>query len=244
MDNRPEGLDGLREKVALACRVLANEGLVEGMLGHVSARVPGENEMLIRCRSDDDYGVLFTRNSDVRRVGFDGRGPDLEGRYEVPKELPIHGEILKARPDVGCVIHAHPPATLICGISDLELRPIFGAFNIPAMRMALEGVPVYPRSVLVTRPDLATEVMDAMGDKHVCVMKGHGITVTGRTVEEATVRALNLDALARVTLQVAQAGGKASDIPPEDVEELPDLGSTFNDRWVWRHHVRMLERSG
>jgi 3,4-dihydroxyphthalate decarboxylase len=64
--------------------------------------------MLIRCRSDDDYGVLFTRDSDVRRVDFDGQGSDLAGRYEVPKELPIHGEILKARPDVGCVIHAHP----------------------------------------------------------------------------------------------------------------------------------------
>ena len=234
-------LDELREKVALSCRILANERLVEGMLGHVSARVPGECEMLIRCRSDEDYGVLFTKDSDVRRVDFDGQGPDLEGRYEVPKELPIHGEILKARPDVGCVIHAHPPATLVCGISKLELRPIFGAFNIPAMRMALEGIPVFPRSVLVTRPDLAAQMMDAMGDKHVCLMKGHGITVTGATVEEATVRALNFEALARVTLQAAQAGGEPEVIPPEDVEELPDLGRTFNERWVWRHYVRLLD---
>lgn len=230
----------LREKVALSCRILANEGLVEGMLGHVSVRVPGEPEMLIRCRSDEDYGVLFTKGSDIRRVNFDGVGADLEGRYEVPKELPIHGEILKARPEVGCVIHAHPPATLVCGISELELRPIFGAFNIPAMRMALEGVPVYPRSVLVTRPDLAAEMMDAMGDKQVCIMKGHGITVTGHTIEEATVRALNLNTLACVTLQVAQAGRKAADISPADMDELPDLGSTFNDQWVWRHHARLL----
>jgi ribulose-5-phosphate 4-epimerase/fuculose-1-phosphate aldolase len=33
-----DGLDQLREKVALSCRILAMEGLVEGMLGHVSAR--------------------------------------------------------------------------------------------------------------------------------------------------------------------------------------------------------------
>lgn len=241
MGSRPKRLDELREKVALSCRILANEGLVEGILGHVSARVPGEDEMLIRCRSDEECGVLFTKGIDVRRVDFDGQGPDLEGRYEVPKELPIHGEILKARPEVGCVIHAHPPAALVCGILDLELRPIFGAFNIPAMRMALEGIPVYPRSVLVTRPALAAEMMNAMGSKHVCVMKGHGITVTGRTVEEATVRALNLNALARVTLQVAQTGNEAADIPHEDVDELPDLGSTFNDQWVWRHYERLLE---
>ncbi|BBL80737.1 hypothetical protein RxyAA322_25910 [Rubrobacter xylanophilus] len=233
-------LGKLREKVALSCRILANEGLVEGILGHVSARVPGESEMLIRCRSDEDYGLMFTKDSDIRRVNFDGCGPDLEGRYEIPKEFPIHSEILKVCSEVGCVIHAHPPAALVCGISELELRPIFGAFNIPAMRMALEGVPVYPRSVLVTRPDLAAEMMDAMGDKQVCIMKGHGITVTGRTVEEATVRALNLNTLARVTLQVAQAGREAADIPPEDIDELPDLGSTFNDQWVWRHHARLL----
>lgn len=235
-----ESLDEIREKVALSCQILANEGLVEGMLGHVSVRLSDE-EMLIRCRSEDDYGVLFTKASDVRRVGFDGRGEDLAEAYQIPKELPIHGEILRFRPEVGCVIHAHPPASLICGIAGLELRPIFGAFNIPAMRMALDGVPVYERSVLVTRPELARELIDSMNSKHVCIMKGHGVTVTGQTVEEATVRALNLNTMARVTLQLAQTGREASDIPEEDVAELPDLGSNFNDLWVWRHHAKLLD---
>lgn len=236
-----ENLEELREKVALSCRILASEGLVEGMLGHVSARLPGD-EMLIRCRSEDDYGVLFTKDSDIRRVDFDGRGEDLAEGYEVPKELPIHGEIFRSRPEAGCVIHAHPPASLICGIADLELRPIFGAFNISAMRMALDGVPVYERSVLVTRPELAKELMEAMGPKPVCIMKGHGVTVTGQTIEEATVRALNLNSLARVTLQLAQTGTAAPSIPEEDIRELPELGSNFNNQWVWRHHVRLLEK--
>ena len=72
-------------------------------------------------------------------------------------------------------------------------------------------------------------------------MKGHGITVTGKTVEEATVRALNLNTLARATLQVAQTGRKAADISLDDIEKLPDLGSTFNDTWVWRFYVRKLK---
>lgn len=235
-----ESMDELREKVALSCRILANEGLVEGMLGHVSVRL-SDDEMLIRCRSEGDYGVLFTKSTDIRRVNFDGHGEDLGDEYGAPKELPIHGETFKFRPEVGCVIHAHPPANLICGIANLELRPIFGAFNIPAMRMALEGVPVYERSALVTRPDLAAELIEAMGSKSVCVMKGHGVTVTGQTIEEATVRALNLNILAQVTLQVAQTGREVPDIPHEDVGELPDLGSRFNDLWVWRHHAKLLE---
>ena len=79
-----------------------------------------------------------------------------------------------------------------------------------------------------------------MGEKNICVMKGHGITVTGKTIEEATVRALNFNTLARVTLQVANTGRRAPDITAQDIERLPDLGSTFNDLWVWRYYLKKL----
>jgi ribulose-5-phosphate 4-epimerase/fuculose-1-phosphate aldolase len=237
----PDALDELKEKVALACRILAMEGLMEGILGHVSARIAESDEMLIRCRGEEETGVFFTSGEAIRRVNFDGQGSDREGRYEAPKELPIHGEIYKVRPDVGCVIHAHPPAALICGITKLDFRPIFGAFNIPAMRMTLEGIPVFPRSVLIDKPELAAAMIEVMGQKDICLLRGHGVTVTGRTVEEATVRALNFNTLARVTLHIAQSGRQANDISPQDREELPDLGSTFNTTWVWRYYVRLVE---
>jgi ribulose-5-phosphate 4-epimerase/fuculose-1-phosphate aldolase len=237
----PDALDELKEKVALACRILAMEGLMEGILGHVSARIAESDEMLIRCRGEEETGVFFTSGEAIRRVNFDGQGSDREGRYEAPKELPIHGEIYKVRPDVGCVIHAHPPAALICGITKLDFRPIFGAFNIPAMRMTLEGIPVFPRSVLIDKPELAAAMIEVMGQKDICLLRGHGVTVTGRTVEEATVRALNFNTLARVTLHIAQSGRQANDVSPQDREELPDLGSTFNTTWVWRYYVRLVE---
>jgi ribulose-5-phosphate 4-epimerase/fuculose-1-phosphate aldolase len=237
----PDPIEELQEKAALSCRMLAMEGLVEGILGHVSARIPERDEMWIRCRSQEEQGVRYTTVDAIRRADFDGKGPLLGEQYQVPNELPIHGEIYKKRPAVGCVIHAHPREALICGITNLEFRPIFGAFNIPAMRMALEGIPVFPRSCLVTRSDLATPMIKIMGEKHICLMKGHGITVTGKTVEEATVRALNFNTLARTTLEVAKTGRKAPDIAPEDIAELPDLGSTFTDLWVWRHYVKKLE---
>jgi ribulose-5-phosphate 4-epimerase/fuculose-1-phosphate aldolase len=234
-------LEELKQKVALSCRILAMEGLVEGILGHVSARIAESDEMLIRCRGEEERGVFFTSEEAIRRVNFDGQRSEREGRYEVPKELPIHGEIYKVRPDVGCVIHAHPPAALICGITKLDLRPIFGAFNIPAMRMALEGIPVFPRSVLINKPELAAAMIEVMGQKDICLLRGHGVTVTGRTVEEAAVRALDFNTLARVTLHVAQSGREANDIPPQDREALPDLGSTFNTTWVWRYYVGLVE---
>ena len=237
----PDPTEKLQKTVALSCRILAMEGLVEGILGHVSARIPNRDEMWMRCRSPIEQGVRYTTLDAIRRVDFDGKGPHVGEKYQVPNELPIHGEIYKKRSEVGCVIHAHPGEALICGITNLEFRPIFGAFNIPAMRIALEGIPVFPCSFLITRPELVAPMIDIMGEKQICLMKGHGITVTGKTVEEATARALNFNTLARTTLQVAQTGRTAPDIPPADVEELPDLGSTFNDLWTWRYYVKKLE---
>ena len=106
------------------------EGLVDEILGHVSARIADTDEMWIRCRSPEEEGVRYTTVEAIRRVDFDGKGPHKGEPYQVPNELPIHGEIYKKRPDVGCVIHAHPKEALICGITELEFRPIFGAFNI------------------------------------------------------------------------------------------------------------------
>lgn len=230
------GTDLLRTEVAQACRILATEGLVDGVLGHVSARVD-DDHMLIRCRGPREHGVAFTEDADIRLVDLDGQGAELTDGYAVPNELPIHGETMRARPEVGAVVHAHPPAVLACGVAGLPLRPIIGAYNIPALRLAKDGIPVYPRSVLIRRPDLAKEMLAAMGDRPVCVLRGHGVTVTGSTVREAVVRAINLNVLATVTLTVATAGGTAEDIPDEDIAELPDLGSAFNDDANWRYYL-------
>jgi ribulose-5-phosphate 4-epimerase/fuculose-1-phosphate aldolase len=234
--SHPDSEHASRAELALACRILAVEGLVEGILGHVSARIDGQR-MLVRCRGPREHGLLFTEERDIRLVDFDGTGAELTDGFAVPNELPIHGEVLRARPEVGAVVHAHPPAVLACGIAGLPLRPIFGAFNIPAMRLAHAGIPVYPRSVLIRRAELAKEMLAAMGEAPVCVLRGHGITVTGATVREAVIRALNLNALASVTLTVATTGRTAEEISAEDLAELPDLGSAFNDDANWRYYA-------
>ena len=237
-------IEEIRALVAQACRILAAHGLIEGILGHVSARV-GEDSMLIRCRGPADRGVLFTEPEDVRLVDLDGAHLEDSSGYNVPNELPIHGELLRARPEVASVVHAHPWSTLVSGIAGLPMRPVFGAFNIPAMRMALDGVPVFPRSCLITRPELAAEMIEAMDGRDACVLRGHGVTVTGTSVQAAAVRALDLDTLARVTERLAAVGADEPDeVSPEDLAELPDLGAAFNEERVWRHLVALDERGG
>lgn len=231
----------LREKVATACRILGAEGLAPGVLGHVSVRT-GDDEMLIRCRGPWERGVRFTQARDIRRVSFSGVPLEEMGGTEPPKELPIHGELYRSRPDVTSVVHAHPHAALLAGLADLEPRAVFGAYNMPAMRLALEGVPVYPRAVLITRADLAAEMIAAMDDRSVCLLRGHGVTVVGDTVEQATVRAVNLTELYRITVELAQLGASPAELSRADLAELPNLGSRFDDSFAWSAlHARTLD---
>jgi 3,4-dihydroxyphthalate decarboxylase len=232
----------LREQVATACRILARAGLVEGILGHVSARV-GDDRMLVRCRGERERGLALTTPRDVPLVDFDGQGAELAGGYAPPKELPIHAETYRTRPEVSSVVHAHPRSALLWGLAGLEARPVFGAYNIPALRMALDGVPVFPRSILITRRQLAAEMLAAMGGRPICVLRGHGITVTGDSVEQATVRAIDLHVLLDVTVQLAQLGADPERVCSEDLAELPDLGSAFNDRLTWRALAADVELS-
>jgi len=235
-------MDSLRLAVARACRVLAHAGLAEDVLGHVSVRT-GPDSLLVRCRGPREAGLLFSTPGDVHEVGFDGPH-DLPAGYRVPGELPIHVETLRSRPDAVAVLHAHPPALVTVDLAGLALRPVVGAYNIPAMAMARAGIPVYPRAVLISRADLAREMLAAMGGAPACVLRGHGLTSTGSSVEEAVIRALNLESLARVILGAAQAGGRPADLPEADVAELPDLGAALNTASVWRYHLARLDHAG
>jgi ribulose-5-phosphate 4-epimerase/fuculose-1-phosphate aldolase len=232
--------------VANACRVLGARGLAEDILGHISLRT-GRDRMLVRCRGPREEGLFVTRPADVREVDLDGSPVDDLGDWAVPQELPIHAEILRARPDVDAVVHCHPPSVLLAGLEGVPLRPVFGAYNIPAARMAHDGVPVYPRSVLVRRPELGREVAAALGTASVLVLRGHGIATVGsgpHAVEQAVGRALALDVLARVSVESARLGGRAAELPAEDVAELPDLGGSFNDVMLFRHHLARLRTEG
>ncbi len=233
---------GEREAIALACRVLAHRGLADGILGHISLRI-GENKLLVRCRGSQERGLAFTEADDIRLVDLDGNPAaegELEEGYTVPNELPLHTELLRQRPDINAVVHAHPPRVVAADLAGLGVRPIVGAFDIPGTRLAAGGVPVYPRGVLVRNRQLATEMLHAMGDRPVVLLRGHGLTSAAETVEQAVLQAISVDILAGLSLQVTAAGGTLKDLPDSDMAELPDLGGSFNTQTAWRHElVRM-----
>jgi ribulose-5-phosphate 4-epimerase/fuculose-1-phosphate aldolase len=231
-------LETVRQDIADACRVMAARGLADGVLGHVSVRVDDEH-LLVRCRGPRERGLAYTEPDDVRLVDLDGQG-DLEGGYRVPNELPLHTEVLRSRPEICSVVHAHPFPVVAADLAGLTIRPILGAFDIPGAHLAKGGVPVHPRAVLVRDRRLAAEMVASMGDRPVVVLRGHGLTSTGDNPAHAVLRAISVDTLARMALAVASAGGTLVDLPEADLSELPDLGSSFNETTAWRHELARL----
>jgi ribulose-5-phosphate 4-epimerase/fuculose-1-phosphate aldolase len=235
-------LDRQRAEVAQGCRVAAARGLVDGTLGHLSLRVDDER-LLVRCRSDTDTGVAFTRPTDVRLIRFDGTAGapgELDG-YRVPNELPIHVETMLADSRHRAVAHLHPPAVVAADLAGIAIRPIYGAYDIPGAWLARGGVPVYERAVLIRNSRLGKEMVAAMRGRPVVICRGHGITSAAATVPQAVLQAISLDALARMSLDVRAAGGTLRAIDDADFDELPDLGPSFTAEAAWRHEVARLQ---
>ncbi|MGN6754103.1 MAG: class II aldolase/adducin family protein [Intrasporangium sp.] len=231
-------MEELRRDVALACRILGATGLTTPLLGHVSVRVD-DDHVLVRCRGPHERGLLFTTTGDIRLVSLT-TSVVCDG-YELPNEFPIHREILRARPDVDGVLHAHPRSALLAGLADVPTRPVFGAFDIPAYRLAASGVPLHPDAGLIHSVEAGQALAATMGEAAVCLLRGHGIVTAAGDVPTVVAHALALDELLTVSVELARLGVAPPDVPPTG---LPDLGPSFNVDALWRHHVGLLELRG
>src|SRR6201991_270058 len=218
-------MSDLQTTVATACRILADQGLAADVLGHVSVRLD-DDRILLRCRGPEDRGLYFTTVEDIRVVDLDGAGEPGDG-YVVPNESHIHTELYRSRPEVGAVVHAHPRDVVVADLAGVELVDAFGAYNIPASRLARRGVPVYPRSVLIRTPALGREVVAAMDGASLGIPRGHGVVTVGESAPQAPLRALDLATLSAVFPEYGLSGGRPAPPSEEARSGLPDLGSLF-----------------
>jgi ribulose-5-phosphate 4-epimerase/fuculose-1-phosphate aldolase len=236
------------EKIAVACRLLAFLGLAREKTGHVSSRLgPG---MLLRCRGNHEAGLAFTTPDVIRAMSFEGQLTEGNNQYEPPTEWPIHAGVYTARPDVNAVVHAHPFASTVVSLCDITLKPIIGAYDSGAMQLAIDGIPVYPRSILIRDAHSSAELVQSLGDHDVCILRGHGIVAVGSTVEQATLRAIRLETLASLHHEVIKSGASPRSISVEDLEFWrKQKASAANkdtrhrenvDQWTWRHYERLL----
>jgi len=243
----------LKKKVALACRILGNRGVTKGSFGHVSARIPGADRVLIKSKGPEEAALEFATEKDIITIDLDGKVIETRRGLDAPNETAMHLVIYKSRPEVMSVIHTHPDWVVLLTACRKPVLPIYGAYNPPSMRLLLEGMPLYPRSVTIVNDALAEDFMRVMGDKRACLLLGHGMTTAGKSVEEATLVSLNVFELARMNY-LAYAIGDPQSIPKEDLDEyqrrwsqgFQGKGSLGPDSTReppdWRYHRMLLQK--
>jgi ribulose-5-phosphate 4-epimerase/fuculose-1-phosphate aldolase len=209
----------LREKVATSCRIIGNRSVTRGSLGHVSARVPGTDRILIKAKGRDEEALEFAVERDVIVINIDGDVLEAPDGLTSPNETAMHLAVYRRRPEVMSVIHAHPDWIVILTGTGKPLVPMLGAYDGGAsLRMIKEGIPVYPRSLTIINDELGADFMETMGEHRVCLLFGHGITATGSSVEDVTQTCLTLYEIARINY-LSYAIGQPQAVSDQDTEE-------------------------
>lgn len=223
----------VREKLALACRILGTEGHDDMDLGHVSVRSPDDpDRMIIKGK-----GLCLSeiREEDLVTVDFTYR--KIEGRRDPHGEIPIHIEIFRARKDVHSIVHTHPLYATAFSATGQILRPV----NNEGVLFA-KPLPYFDEETdLIFAPEQGVSLANKLGDAKAALMKNHGITVVGGSIEEATVNAYLLEKTIR-TLFVAKVFGEPK--WTDDDEALKKAEHIFSGnriQAIWNTLVRQLE---
>lgn len=235
-----------RTAIARACRILGTLELSHAALGHVSLRT-GPDRMLIKGKGPDEVGLRYSQPEDVIEVDFEAEKLDGAEGLQPPSESFLHIWLYKTNPAVRCVVHAHPKDAVLLTICDKQIVPIYGAFG-PGAQLAIDGVRTYPRSVRICTDALGSEFAEFMGRDTCCLMRGHGVAVTGDSVEDSITRTMALQELVSMTFQ-ANLLGEPRQISGEDVAWFTNDRSATRRRGSaggragtlarWRYYCRL-----
>jgi L-fuculose-phosphate aldolase len=216
----------LKEQVAWACRILALEGYSDLTLGHVSARA-----------SD---GGVFIKRKGVALGEVEPEDVVELGDESVPLHLEtvLHTEVYRARPDVGAVVHGHPPYATALAATEARLELL----THDAV-LFKDGIGRYDDSAdLITEPEQGHAVARALGSHRAVLLRNHGVLVAGKDVAWAVLGAVTLERA--VAMQsVAASLGPLRPIPPDWAERL--YPEKYTDPLVeeyWASWVRRVRR--
>lgn len=212
----------LRQKLNTAWRFLYGRGYVDGF-GHITARLPQTDRLLatphsLDSRSQPDDFVIV--DVDGNQIGSDAR---------LPGELPIHLEILRRRPDVASVAHLHLLYTTSFSMTD---RPLGISYFLASIFHS--GIPIHPDPRLVNSRERGEALAATLGPHRAVIMKAHGVTVTGSTVEEMVASCFLLEENARrtwVSATMGEAEYLDDDLMAEVEETMLSTGGPIRRIW-------------
>ena len=186
----------LRQDLVKACKVLyAAKAVGDGLGGHLSARLD-QQSILIKPRP-----VSWTKlqPQDLIVIDFAGMRLDRPNQPRGVQEWPIHARIYASRPEVQCVLHAHPAASTLMAALGIAVEPLDQ--NCASLT---DRLPVLDNgAVSISTPALGDEVTRALGEMGSVLLKNHGCVIAGAGIAEVCVSAYKLERVAETMLRAA-----------------------------------------
>lgn len=202
----------LREELVAVSRRGWERGLVAGVSGNNSLRVPGTDLVLIKasggCMGDMETG-------DTVLIGLDGTVHDAD---RVPsKEWRWHVEVYRQRPDVGGIAHLHPPLSVAFTVADRPMPLVTTAARAHLRRVG--QVPLLPAGSVELADAVVAEVADP--EVRAVLMSEHGAITLGPDLRTAHYRTEYLEDNARVALTASSLLGSGVGALPLAVDTAP-----------------------
>ncbi len=166
-------IKALRAEIARRSREAYRRRLVEGSSGNISARIPGTDRVLI---TPSGLSLGDVRPEILLVVGLDGEPLEVPEGCRPSKETPFHTAIYRLRPDIGAVVHTHPPYATSYSTTGLPLplvtytgRMLLG--EVPCVGLATPGSLELSNQV----SDMVAKHPGALG----FLMQEHGVLAIG-----------------------------------------------------------------
>ena len=233
MPRTPPRSNSAVEEVALetaaTTRMLEAKGILD-YSGHVSTRIPGRDAFVIQIGSDSRAELA---PESMLVVDYDGKV--LEGDGQPPSELPIHLEILRARPDVQSVLHSHMELaiafTMMEGVTLVPMRARASRWK--------SGIPIDPDPSHIKFPEQGRALARTLGPHHAVLMRAHGLCLVAESVQALFVDAVHFKENASAQMQALQTGAKPMPLTDAEIEQIERMEMRdWHIKKLWNYYIR------
>ena len=150
-------------------------------------------------------------------VEIDLDGGRVRGHRRPSSEIDMHLRILRRRPDVGAVVHAHPPVATGFSVAG----EAFDACVLPELIFQVGWVPLVPYGTPGTA-ELGEQLEPFIKDYDALLLANHGAVTMGATLMDARIRMESLEHAAKILL-TARLLGRVVELDKDSVARLEEL---------------------
>ena len=167
----------------------------------ITARIPGpQDHFLINL-----VGMLYDEITASSLVKLDVNGNKVEPSDDEVNSggFAIPGTIHMARPDIVCVIHTHTIAGCAVSMQKAGLLPL----NQHALQV-IGDIAYHDYEGTGRSQGERARFLADFGDRHIMVLRNHGLFIIGRTIAEAFVATYRMERACAMQLAFQQSGAE------------------------------------